>query len=273
MLGPKISIIIPTYNRAHTLERAIKSVLNQTYKNYQLIVVDDGSIDNTNQIIANYPQVDYLKQNNQGVSSARNLGIKHAKGDWIALLDSDDEWLASKLELQVEYSLNHPQIELIHGEEIWIRNGARVNPMKKHQKGGGDQFAQSLKLCCISPSAVLIKKTLLDSVGTFREDYPVCEDYDLWLKITAKYPVGFVSNPIIQKYGGHEDQLSRKHVAMDYYRIKSIDWILTNGDLEAEKRKLAIDELKKKAKILIKGYEKHNNLENLAEIKSISQQY
>jgi len=272
-LNPLVSVIIPTFNRASTIDRAIKSVLGQTYKNFELIVVDDGSTDNTFELIKSYPINEIIKTKNHGVSSARNQGILLAKGEWIALLDSDDEWLPKKLEWQINKIRNSPSCVCVHGEEIWIRNGVRVNPMKKYKKGEGDQFIPSLGLCSISPSTVLLKKEIFATIGHFREDYPVCEDYDLWLKLTSLYPVEFVSTPLIYKYGGHEDQLSRKFVAMDYYRVKSIDWILQNYKLKPQKYDAAVDILMKKAKVLLNGYNKHNNLENYGEIKAILEKY
>lgn len=267
-MAAEISVIIPTYNRANVLERAVQSVLLQQDCEFELIVVDDGSTDNTQEVLKNYKDqgvVRVFKTENRGVSAARNYAVEQAKGGWIGFLDSDDEWLPNKLKLQVDYRQSNPKLKLIHGEEVWIRNGKRVNPMKKHTKKGGDVFADALKLCCISPSTVFIEKDFFQSLGGFREDFPVCEDYDLWLKVTSKHSVGFVETPIIKKYGGHGDQLSRKFKAMDYWRVMAIDQIL-QGDLSLEKRKLARKELESKAQILLKGYRRHENLTRYDEI-------
>ena len=175
---PDVSVIIPTYNRASFISRAVESVLNQSFKKWELIIVDDGSTDNTQDILKiyeNQTRIKLLKTKNRGVSAARNLGVRQALGYWIAFLDSDDQWLPEKLEKQMRESLKNPGVSIIHGNEIWIRRGVRVNPMKKHQKKGGDIFSQALGLCCISPSTVLIKKKLFDEVGGFRENFPVCE--------------------------------------------------------------------------------------------------
>ena len=268
-MSPKVSVIIPTYNRASLLPRAIDSVIGQSFQNFEVIIVDDGSTDGTADLLKSYANksgVRVFTTSNKGVSAARNLGIGQAKADWVAFLDSDDEWLPSKLEIQNQWVKDNPSIDLVHGEEIWIRNGVRVNPMNKHQKSGGDVFSDAVRLCCISPSTVMLKKSLFQEVGLFREDYPVCEDYDLWLKITAHKLVGFVEDSLIKKYGGHEDQLSRKFFAMDYWRIKSLDDLLRRGNLSEEKAKVARSELAKKAKILLKGYRKHQNLSQYQEI-------
>tara|TARA_Y100000296_G_scaffold6929_1_gene8308 strand:- start:253 stop:1077 length:825 start_codon:yes stop_codon:yes gene_type:complete len=269
----KISVIIPTFNRAKLLERAIKSVLLQTYAPSEVIVIDDGSDDDTKEVVSKFDTVTYLYQDNNGVSAARNKAVHYAKGDWVSFLDSDDEWLPHKLQKQVELLNQLPNLNIVHGEEIWIRNGVRVNQMKKHKKSGGDIFIPSLKLCLISPSAVMIKRDFLISEGLFKEDFTVCEDYDLWLRLTSRFPVGFVEEPIIKKYGGHEDQLSRKYFAMDYWRVKSIDDVLTRFELSIERREPAIKVLLKKAKILLKGYEKHQNFKHFDEIKELLNKY
>ena len=113
-MKPKISVIIPTYNRAGILNRAIQSVFNQTFRDFELIVVDDGSTDDTARSVASLPSIKYLSQNHSGVSKARNLGIEHARGEWLAFLDSDDKWLPEKLERQINYANAHPEIRIFH---------------------------------------------------------------------------------------------------------------------------------------------------------------
>ena len=269
MNSPLISVIIPVYNREKFIARAIESVLGQSFRNWELIVVDDGSADSSWDEIQKHShgQLKAFQKTNGGVSSARNFGAHKAQGEWLAFLDSDDEWLSSKLEKQVE--LIQAGLPLIHSEEIWVRDGVRVNQPKAYKKGGGDQFVQSLKLCSISPSTALINKKIFFELGGFREDYPVCEDYDLWLKITSLYEVGLVDEPCIKKYAGHDDQLSFQYKAMDYWRIKSMKWILDNRELEDEKLEKLKSILFKKLNILEKGYRKYNNLENLDEILQI----
>ncbi|MES9936336.1 MAG: glycosyltransferase family A protein, partial [Sedimenticola sp.] len=228
----QISVIIPTHNRADLLERALKSVQAQTLPPLEVIVVDDGSEDHTREMVSEkFPRVRYLQQPNRGVSSARNLGISEARGDWIALLDSDDEWLPSKLASQKTRLESQPGHHICHTEEIWIRNGKRVNQMKKHTKQGGAIFQHCLPLCVISPSSVLIHKSVFREVGLFDESLPACEDYDLWLRICARYPVTYVEQPQIVKYGGHEDQLSRRHWGMDRFRLHALEKIITSGDI------------------------------------------
>lgn len=259
----KVSVIIPTHNRAHTLARALDSVLQQTLPADEIIVIDDGSTDNTAALMEEYPDVVYLRQPNAGVSHARNTGIAAARNDWLALLDSDDAWHPQKLERQVRALQPQPGYRLCHTDEIWIRNGARVNPMNKHAKRGGRIFQHCLPLCAISPSSVLLHRGLFDDTGPFDETLPACEDYDLWLRITAKYPVLYLDEPLITKYGGHADQLSRKHWGMDRFRIQALENILHRGTLNAADRRAALEMLNQKLNILLAGARKRGNHEIL----------
>ena len=258
----KISVVIPTLNRINTLQRALDSVINQTYKPAEIIVVDNGSSDGTLKFLREqYPKIITLTENKIGVSSARNKGIKKSINQWIALLDSDDAWHPRKLEIQtsmLDSALK--EYNLIHTDEVWFRNNKHINQMKKHKKQGGYIFERCLSLCCISPSSVLFKKNILDKVGLFDESLPVCEDYDMWLKICSSEEVLFAQDKLTYKYGGHKDQLSKSYWGMDRFRIKSIENIIKNFDLTYNQKKQAKKELIKKLKIIINGAFKRNNL-------------
>ena len=257
-----ISVIIPTWNRAERLVNALQSVFSQSLLATEVIVVDDGSTDDTREIVRNqFPDVRYLFQQNKGVSSARNTGIKAASGDWIALLDSDDHWQPDKLKQQCEQLCASPDYKICHSDEIWIRNGRRVNPMKKHAKQGGHIFRQCLPLCAISPSAVLIHRDLFNEVGLFDERLPACEDYDLWLRICALHPVLYIDKPLITKTGGHADQLSRRHWGMDRFRIHALENILASNTLDTANHAAALSTLLEKLAIVINGAIKHGNHE------------
>ena len=253
----KISVVIPSYNRAHTLPRAIRSVQQQTVKVDEIIVVDDGSSDNTDITLREFSGISPLHQDNLGVSAARNAGIQAATGDWIALLDSDDEWLPQKIEQQLSLIRENPDYRLCHGNELWVRNGKHLNQKKIHRKQGGWIFEDCLPLCVISPSAALIRKDLLLECGLFDTGLPACEDYDLWLKICAREPVLYIEEPVLRKYGGHEDQLSRKYWGMDRFRIRALQNLLISGTLQPDQKQAAADMLKKKALIFAQGARKH----------------
>ena len=253
--NPRISVVIPTLNRSITLRRALNSVLLQSYQPEEIIVVDNGSTDDTEEMIkSQFPQVNILRERKLGVSAARNKGIKASKGDWIALLDSDDEWYVPKLERQIDSCLNSSgSFRLIHTNEVWKKNNVLVNQMKKHKKMGGDIFFQCLSLCCISPSSALIKKNVFRDFGYFDENLPACEDYDFWLRFCAKEQVLFANDELTVKHGGHNDQLSQKFWGMDRFRVYSIEKLITEGGLSSKHSSAAFEVLLAKMNVLIKG--------------------
>jgi glycosyltransferase involved in cell wall biosynthesis len=267
---PSVSVIIPVFNRARTIERALTSVLSQSFTDWEIIVVDDGSSDDSAAVCKAWLEQHaqgrsvFLQTSNRGVSSARNLGVAHAQSEWLAFLDSDDEWLPLKLDRQM--ILTEAGFAWIHGEEIWIRHGVRVNPMRKHAKSGGRIFKRCVDLCCVSPSAALIRKKVFETLGPFREDFPVCEDYDLWLKFAARFEAGFITKPVVIKYGGHDDQLSRQFTAMDYFRCKSLIEHLDSSYINEDERLHLATGLVEKCDILVKGYNKHGRTGAIREI-------
>jgi glycosyltransferase involved in cell wall biosynthesis len=258
-----VSVIIPTHNRTRLLKRALQSVLAQARPVQEIIVVDDGSNDGTTAMVrTSFPQMHYIWQHHQGVSSARNRGIEAARGDWLALLDSDDEWLPQKLAQQERILAANPQYKICHTDEVWIRNGKRVNAMKKHAKAGGFIFERCLPLCIISPSSALIHRSVFDEVGLFNEALPACEDYDLWLRICARFPVLYFHRPLIIKYGGHADQLSRRYPAMDRFRITALEDILREN-LSSEHYRAALNMLITKIDVYLQGAIKRGKQEEI----------
>ena len=253
---PSVSVIIPTYNRGWVLKEAVESVLAQDFGDYELIVVDDGSTDNSQEILQSYQQdLIVLRQSNRGVSAARNRGIAEASGQLVAFLDSDDLWLPHKLSHQVGFFNTNPDAVIHQTQEIWIRNGVRVNPKKRHHKFSGMIFERSLALCLVSPSAVMIKKSVFDTVGLFDQRLPACEDYDLWLRISCRYPVFLEDSPLIIKRGGHADQLSRTS-GLDRDRIQALKKIIDSGELSKSQLRSAVETLKVKCAIYAGGCRK-----------------
>jgi glycosyltransferase involved in cell wall biosynthesis len=251
--NPLVTVIIPTYNRGWILKEAIDSVLSQDFEDFELIVVDDGSTDNTIDILDGYANdIIVLRQGNRGVSAARNAGIAYASGQFIAFLDSDDLWLPGKLSRQVDFFKSNPNALICQTEELWIRSGKRVNPKHRHKKFSGMIFKHSLPLCIVSPSAVMLKKSLLGKTGVFDESFPACEDYDLWLRISCKYPVFLIDTPLIIKRGGHEDQLS-KTPKLDKYRIQALKKIIESSLLSQGQHIDAVKILKEKCEIYAQG--------------------
>ncbi len=256
----RISVVIPSFNRRHTLGRALESVFAQTSAVDEVILVDDGSTDGSCDMIRqDFPAVNVLRQSNLGVSAARNFGIATAKFNWIALLDSDDCWLPQKIDQIRKACQQHPGFVLYHSDEIWVRRGVRVNPMQKHRKSGGWIFERCLPLCAISPSATVLCKATLLSLGMFDEKLPACEDYDLWLRLCHQFPVHYTDQKLIIKYGGHDDQLSRQYPAMDRFRIRALHRLLHGETLRPEYYRAAQATLTTKLEILVKGAIKHRN--------------
>ncbi|MGA1870411.1 MAG: glycosyltransferase family 2 protein [bacterium] len=261
-MKPKVSAIIPTYNRAHFLREAIESVMAQTLTSIELIIIDDGSDDHTREVLSEYAgRIRCLPQENKGVSAARNFGIKTAQGEYIAFLDSDDLWHPQKCALQSDFLDKHKSFCLCYTEEIWIRNGTRVNPCSKHAKYSGYIFDKCLPLCIISPSSAMIRASLLKSEGGFDETLPACEDYDLWLRLTARYPVYLISTPLITKRGGHQDQLSRTIKYLDKYRIQSLEKLMNHTALTPSQWQSAWSMLRQKCMIYGNGCMKHKKYE------------
>lgn len=272
-----ISVIIPTYNRYEVLKRALASVYAQIHKPKEVIIIDDGSTDKTSQILKLFPDAIYIYQKNSGVSSARNLGIKKAKYDWIAFLDSDDEWHPNKLQEHLELHLENKNLQMSYTDEKWIRDVKEVKLPKKYKKFGGDIFKECLSHCIIAPSATIMHKDLLHRVGFFDESLEVCEDYDLWLRVAINHEIGLIDKKLITKYGGDTDQLSMKFWGMDRFRVRALEKLLNNIGSEAlashnscgtkvplpELKELLISELTKKYTLLLKGAKKHDKIQDI----------
>ncbi len=268
-----ISVIIPTYNRGWIIKEAIDSVLTQNYPDFELIVVDDGSTDDTQNILAEYKsRIRILQQDNKGVSAARNYGIDKARGDYLAFLDSDDIWLQNKITTQVNFFKQDPESLICQTQEIWIRNGKRVNPKKYHKKYSGMIFEKTLPRCLVSPSAVMIKKSLIEEVGCFDETLPACEDYDLWLRISCRYPIHLIPKALIIKRGGHMDQLSAKP-GLDKYRIIALRKILETGCLTSAQYQAASEILNQKCSVYAGGCLKRGRKEEAAVYQQLTRLY
>jgi len=253
---PKVSVIIPTHNRRDFVREAIASVLAQTYQDFELIIVDDGSTDDTRASVQECPRAQYVFQENRGVSAARNRGVALSSGELLAFLDADDLWRPHKLATQLAFFAAQPEARICQTEEIWLRNGVRVNPHNKHKKPTGDIFARSLHLCLVSPSAVMMRRELFERAGGFDENLPACEDYDLWLRIAATEPVHLIATPLVIKRGGHADQLSQRFWGMDRFRVAALCKLLDANVLTPEQRKQTEEVLVAKCQILAQGAQK-----------------
>ncbi len=272
--SPKISVIVPTYNRAYQLKETLCSVLTQTYQDFELIVVDDGSIDDTSKVVKEFPRVKHLTlKENYGVSIARNVGLASAKGKYICFLDSDDLWDQKKLKIQFCWMEDNTDCQVCYTDEIWIRNGVRVNQMNIHRKYSGDIYLHCLPLCIVSPSSAMLRIGLFDEIGGFDESLPACEDYDLWLRISMKYEFELINESLVIKKGGHADQLSKKYWGMDRFRVVALKKLLDSNSLEGERLRLTRSELARKCSVLIKGFVKRGKKEEELHYRTIIKKY
>ncbi len=251
----KVSVVIPTYNRIAYLGRAISSALKQSYPVNEIIVVDNGSTDQTlSYIKKKFTSIKVIIEKKRGVSFARNIGVKNCKNEWIAFLDSDDEWITDKIEKQIFLIReSNFKYQFIHTNEIWIKNGKLKNQKKKHLKLGGYIFEDCLDICKISPSSVMLKKKLLNKFGLFDTKFKVCEDYELWLRLASKIKIGYLDEPLIKKHGGHKGQLSSMYWGIDRYRIKALEKILINDNLKTQQKLKVLEYLLKKINIILLG--------------------
>ena len=269
-----VSVIIPTFNRWNLLPRALESVQNQTLKASEVLVIDDGSDESFGKLIEeSFPFVTVFRQENKGVAGARNLGIQKATGEWIALLDSDDEWEKTKLEKQVTFTKVFPQIRAVHTGEKWIRKGNEVTPPSYLDKTSNSLWERSLKHCLICPSSVLIHRSLFETIGLFDERLTVCEDYDFWLRLLLKEEIGLVDEKLVTKHGGHDDQLSTITWGMDRFRIKALQKILTDSQLGPQRKLRILKVLHEKCSILSNGSKKREKWEEAKKYKSLADQY
>ena len=257
-----VSVIIPTYNRSAFLKSALESVTSQSYPIKEILVIDDGSTDQTvENLTPNFKSVIFIRQENQGVSAARNTGIKKATGKWIALLDSDDLWTVGKIEKQIAHLRQNPKIKACHSGEEWVRNGRRVNIPTRLNKSNDGLFSRSLDRCIICPSSILIHRSVFKKIGIFDEDLPLCEDYDFWIRLLLHYEIGLVKEALVIKQGGHSDQLSTSTWGLDRFRVQSLEKILASEPLNPNQKIAILSAIARKADLLSKGFSKHEKRE------------
>jgi glycosyltransferase involved in cell wall biosynthesis len=270
-----VTVIIPTYNRSECLGRAIQSVIDQSCRNWELLVVDDGSTDDTRQTVEAFRdrRIAYLYQEHRGVSSARNAGIRASQFPCISFLDSDDYWHPRKLQRELDELEQNPLCRMIYTDEIWIRRGVRVNQKKTHRKYDGWIYDKCLPLCIISPSSALLHRQLLEDYGVFDEELPVCEDYELWLRISSREPIRFLPELLIFKTGGHADQLSRSLWGMDRFRLQALVKTCEAGFLTWQQKVWTAREIVRKAEILSAGYQNRGKFSEARSFSELAEVY
>ena len=269
-----VSVVIPVYNRASLLQRALDSVKKQTLLPNEIIVVDDGSTQGSlDRVKDSHNDVKWLRQENAGVAAARNSGIKECKYEWIALLDSDDEWTPQKLECQIHHIRANRDCRAVHTEEKWIRNGNEVLPPQYLNKEPDRLWERSLHHCLICPSSALLHKSVFEQIGRFNEALLTCEDYDFWLRMLLEIPIGLVKKKLVIKHGGHADQLSTTTWGMDRFRVQALIKLSNRQDLDPSRREKLREVISKKSKILEQGARKRNKLDQAEQYANLHKQY
>ncbi len=260
-----VTVIVPAYNRLHLLHDAIDSIFRQLFRQYRVVVVDDGSTDGTEEYarrLEGEDKVRYLRLEHSGrPGRVRNAGARLADGEYLAFLDSDDLWAPEKLARQIAFFQAYPDLRICHTREIWKRGERIVSQAGQRHKRSGFIFADSLKKCIIGPSTVMMQRELFEQLGGFREDLEIAEDYELWLRVTASYPVGYIDEPLVTKRGGRPDQLSARYGQIEIFRIRALLLNLEACTFAAEQREQAARELVRKCRIYAAGCEKRGRLE------------
>ena len=268
-----VSVIIPTFNRIEFLSHALDSVFSQSYAATEVIVVDDGSTDHTvEKLSPAYPSVRFLRQENQGVSAARNFGIIEAENPWIALLDSDDRWAPEKLDRQINHLSQNPSLRAVHTGEKWIRNGQEINIPASLDKTKDGLWERSLEKCIICPSSVLLHQSVFEKIATFDPSLAICEDYDFWLRLLLTHEIGLIEEPLVHKYGGHPDQLSTSTWGLDRFRVQSLKKISGFENISPTQKAQIHETIFRKTDLLIQGFKKHGKYEEAQRYQAIKDQ-
>ncbi len=294
MTNIQYTAVITACRRENLLRRALLSVVSQTLPASQILITDDGGSakrigalterfwKENHQQTARLPAPVVLANDGHGISAARNTAIRLADFEWIAFLDDDDEWLPDKnfsqaraLTMPTEHgaiksiknikndtgqSTGKHTYRLCHTNEAWLRNGSPLNQLAKHRKSGGQIYERCLSMCRVSPSSVFLHRTLFKDYGLFDEKLPVCEDYDMWLRICAYEEVLYLPAPLVIKHGGHANQLSRKYWGIDRFRMRALAKMMQDRRLPADKRNATRQMLIEKIGILANGAQKRGKL-------------
>jgi glycosyltransferase involved in cell wall biosynthesis len=192
---PLVSVVIPTFNRVSLLKETVESVRTQTYRDFEIIVIDDGSTDGTWQWLIHQTDIRAFRQPNQGIAASRNHGISRARGEWIAFLDHDDLWMADKLQIQMDYVATNPDVALVSARHV--RLGKRIKQPTKVSWISGDLFAEVFSQSFIHTSSVIIRKDVLQSIEGFDPQYRFADEFDVWLKISRQFPIAYINKPLV----------------------------------------------------------------------------
>ncbi len=193
--GPFISVIVPTYNRLELLKLTLDSVRKQTFRDFEIVVVDDGSTDGTWEWLEDQADLRALRQPNSGIATSRNNGAAAARGRWFAFLDHDDLWAPEKLQIQADFIRDNPEVALVAARHV--RLGNRYSRPERPTWIKGDLLVKVFSESFIHTSSVVIKREVFDKIGGFPARYRFADEFDVWLRIARDYPIAFVDQPLV----------------------------------------------------------------------------
>ncbi|MEM5947087.1 glycosyltransferase family A protein [Spirochaetia bacterium 38H-sp] len=265
-----VSVVIPVYNRRELLTEALSSVYAQDKPDnvhIEVIVADDGSTDGSGELAEQYG-AKHIRINHCGMpGKVRNIGVEKSSGDVIAFLDSDDIWESCKIAVQLSVfeKAMEKGVPLVHTREKWMRDGRELSQSKQRHKREGNIFPDALVKCIIGPSTTMISKEVFIELGGFREDLEVAEDYELWLRLTDRYDVDYVDEPLTIKRAGNWEQLSEKYGQIEIFRIQALQPLVDASFFTEKNQYLATLELIRKLEIYATGAEKRGKKELASE--------
>jgi len=275
-----VSVIIPVFNRYPLLQEAAASVLAQSHLDFELVIVDDGSEDETAELTGGTDgffrdvRVKIIHVKHSGMPGlVRNIGAGAAQGSYLAFLDSDDLWEQDKLKLQAAFFQDNPDLRICHTRERWIRKGKEISQAGQKHRREGMIFQDALEKCIIGPSTVMMERSLFQETRGFREDLEIAEDYEYWLRITPFHEIGYIDLPLIEKRAGHGGQLSEKYGHIEYFRIQGLKDLVDRNYFPEEQQTSARQELARKCGIYAAGCEKRGKKEDAAEYSALQRKY
>ncbi|AEJ60375.1 glycosyl transferase family 2 [Spirochaeta thermophila DSM 6578] len=272
---PLVSVVIPVHNRASLLEEALASVVRQTWRDLEVIVVDDGSEDGSAEVGERRGARVVRMAHCGRPGKVRNVGVEHARGDLVAFLDSDDLWEPEKLSRQMAVWEGRAGegIPLVHAREVWMRKGRIVSQAGQVHRREGDVFPWAVRKCIIGPSTVLMERRVFEDLGGFREDLEIAEDYEFWLRLTDRYPVAYLDEPVVVKRAGDWEQLSEKYGHIEVFRIMALKPLVDEDVFLPEHRGVAREELLRKCEVHARGARKRGRMEEAERFLSCVEAY
>ncbi len=255
-MNPFVSVIIPTYNRLELLKETVDSVRKQHFRDFEIVVINDGSDDGTAEWLAQQSDVIFVDQPNSGIASSRNKGSLVSKGEWLAFLDHDDIWAPDKLQRQVDFVRVNPEVGMVAVKHV--RLGTRTISTGPGKWTKGDLFVKTFSESFIHTSSVMIRRDVLEKVGGFPTKYRFADEFDVWLKISRNYDIAFLDKPLVFiRFYDSNTSHNRLGVRSDTYDI-----LMKNYDPDRIPRKIFLKTLSNHDISFGRAYVNLNDLTN-----------